>query len=556
MKKIKTTIQLNSEGIDQASAVLQDWMYGKNVQSRNLQLVRLAFETILLGLAEHYGEGQEATLILRQHLGVKSVSLCYEGEPYNPMSGSGMPDKGLTDDPDAGEPEKDARPSGGGSSDEWTERFLSDIMMKPHWKHAKGKNELYIRIPRNKLRDELQLLFALILAIILGFAGMYLPESVTGTTMEYVLEPIALIFMSLLKTLAGLLVFLSIVTGICGIGSLSDFSKVGKYMIGRYVLFTFLGAGFCVLAMLPLHSLVFGTAQGGSQVKRIFDLVLMIVPDNPITPFSECNLLQIVFLAILFGVAILVLLRESGELHAVLIQIKNAVMYLVSLLCRLIPIYIIASLTVLFWKHGMGIFASIWKPLVLVVIMLHLMAMVKVMSVSIRCKVSPGLLFKKAATSYITGLTTSSSMAALGTVLDASEHRFGVPKSLGEFGVPIGNVIGRQFVSGGFVIILFFLAEHAGVPIDISWLIGMWIYVSIISFAMVPVAGGTLICLGVMLAQFGIPAEYLGMAASLTLLSDFVMAGTYVLDEHMEMVLQARHWGTLDVETLRKPNAR
>lgn len=525
MKETKTTIQLNSEGIDQASEILQDWMFGKNVQSRNLQLTRLVFEALLLNLSERFGAGQEVTLVLRQRLSVKSFSLCYEGEPYNPMSDN--------------------------DSDEWTDRFLSDITMKPHWKHAKGRNELYIRIPRNDLRDELQLLFALIFAIILGFVGMYLPSDVTGMAMEYVLEPISTLFMNLLKTLAGLLVFLSIVTGICGIGSLSDFSKVGKYMIGRYVLFTFLGAGFCVLAMLPLHKLAFGTAQGSSQAKRIFDLILKIVPDNPITPFAECNLLQIVFLAILIGIAILVLLRESSELHAVLIQIKNAVMYLISLLCRLIPIYIIASLTVLFWKNGMGIFKSIWKPLVLVVVVLHLMAMVKVVIVSIRCKVSPVLLLKKAATSYIIGLTTSSSMAALGTVLDASEHRFGVPKNLGEFGVPIGNVIGRHFVSGGFVIILFFLAEHAGVQVNIGWLVSLWVYVSIIAFAMVPVAGGTLICLGVMLAQFGIPAEYLGMAASLTLLADFVMAGSYVLDEHMEMVLQARHWGTLDVETLR-----
>ena len=528
MKKIKSTIQLNSSGIDQASELLQEWMYGKNVQSRNLQRTRLAFETILIDLSEHYGEEHEATLILRRRLGMKTVSLCYDGEPYNPVSHSGED-----------------------GSDEWTERFLSDIMMKPHWKHSKGSNELYLRIPRNKLRDELLLLIALVVAILLGFAGMYLPSNVTSTAMEYVFEPISTLFMNLLKTLAGFLVFLSIVTGICGIGSLSDFSKVGKYMIGRYVLFTFLGAGFCVLAMMPLHGLVFGEVQGGTQVRRIFELILRIVPDNPVTPFLECNLLQIVFLAILFGVAVLVLLQESSELHAVLIQIKNAVMYLVSLLCRLIPIYIIASLTVLFWEHGMGIFKHIWKPLLLVVIMLHLMAMVKVMSVSIRCKVSPGLLLKKAATSYIIGLTTSSSMAALGTVLDASEHRFGVPKSLGEFGVPIGNVIGRHFVSGGFVIILLFLAEHAGVQVNIGWMISLWIYVSIISFAMVPVAGGTLICLGVMLAQFGIPAEYLGIAASLTLLADFVMAGTYVLDEHMEMVLQARHWGTLDIETLR-----
>ncbi|MBR6229137.1 MAG: hypothetical protein IKQ97_05320, partial [Eubacterium sp.] len=180
MKKIKSTIQLNTSGIDQASELLQEWMYGKNVQSRNLQRTRLAFETILIDLSEHYGEEHEATLILRRRLGMKTVSLCYDGEPYNPVSHSGED-----------------------GSDEWTERFLSDIMMKPHWKHSKGSNELYLRIPRNKLRDELLLLIALVVAILLGFAGMYLPSNVTSTAMEYVFEPISTLFMNLLKTLAG-----------------------------------------------------------------------------------------------------------------------------------------------------------------------------------------------------------------------------------------------------------------------------------------------------------------------------------------------------------------
>ena len=525
MKKRELKIKLGSEAIDQASEILQDRMREKNVQDRNLQRTRLAVETILLNLSEHYAEGKEVTLITRTILGRKSLCIRYDGEPYNPLH---------SDD-----------------TDEWTERFLADISMKPSWKYTNNTNEIYLRIPRNKLRDDVMLLIALFIAVILGFVGAYLPSDVVNNGITYVFSPISTIFMNILKSLAGLLIFLSIITGICGIGSLSEFSKVGKYLIGRYLFFTFAGAAFCILAMLPLHHIAFGAGQGSTQWNKIFDMVMKIIPDNPITPFIECNLLQIVFLAILIGIGILVLLRESAELHAVLIQTKNVVMYLVGLLCHLLPLYIIASLTILFWQNGMGVFKSIWKPLLFVVIFLHLMALFKVASVSIRCKISPILLLKKAAPSYLIGLSTASSMAALGTMLEANEKRFGIPKNFSDFGVPIGNTIGRHMVSGGFVIVMFFLAEYAGISINIGWLISLWLYVSIVSFANPPIAGGVLICLGVMLTQFGIPEQYLGLGAPLTLLSDFVMAGAYVLDEHMEMVLQSRHWGTLDEKMLR-----
>ena len=526
MSQIKRTFQLDSKGVDQASAMLQERMQEKNLKKENILRTRLAFESILFDLSAHYDGKNDITLIMKKRLGIRTLTLVYKGDSFNPLRDEN-------------------------SVDELAERFLADISMKPTWRYKNNTNEINIRVPRNRLRDDIKLLIAILIAVIFGFAGAYLPPGVAGTAMEYVFRPISDVFMNMLKAFAGVLIFLSIITGICGVGNVSDFSKIGKHLIGRYILITFLGTIFCTLAMLPLHKLTFGVAQGSAQGKKLFQMVLDIVPSNPITPFIDCNLLQIVFLAILIGVAILVLQGESSELQAVLIQAKNAMMYVIDILCRLLPFYILASLTILFWENGMGIFRSIWKPLLLVVIFLHLMALIKVAIVAIKFRISPILLLKKCATSYLIGLSTASSMMALSSMLDANENRFGIPKNLSEFGVPIGNTIGRHMVGGGFVAVMLFLAEYADVTISIGWLIGLCIYIPIVSFAMPPISGGVLICLGVMLAQFGIPSELLGLAAPLTLLSDFVMAGAYIIDEHMEMILQAKHWNTLNEDILR-----
>ena len=526
MKQTEIEIKLDARGVDQVSELVQERMKIRKVQDRGILRTRLLIESILLDLSNHYNGEKKVKIIMRQRLGIKSITICYDGEEFNPLQSEN-------------------------GTDETAEKFISDLAMKPTWKYKEGVNEIYVKIPGNSVRNEIKFLIAVLFAVILGIVGSQLPAGVIDTTVEYVLDPVSSLFMKVLKSLSGLLIFFSIITGVCGIGSLSEFSKIGRYLIGRYVLFTFLCTGFCIMAVLPLHNLAFGSGQGEIHGKELYQMILDIVPGDPITPFLECNLLQIQFLAILISIAILALLRESSELHAVFVQVKNVLMYVISLLCRFLPIYIAASLTTLFWTNGMGVIRQIWKPLLFVVIFLHLMMIIKVLAVSIRCKVSPILLLKKSAETYLIGLSTSSTMAALGTALDANERRFGVPKNLSDFGVPVGNTIARHMAGGGTAILMIFMAEYSGVNISVGWLVSLWIYVSIMSFAMPPIAGGVLVCFGLMMAQFGIPSENIGLVAPLTLFSDFVMTCTYLVDEHMEMVLQARHWGTLNEKILR-----
>lgn len=68
---------------------------------------------------------------------------------------------------------------------------------------------------------------------------------------------------------------------------------------------------------------------------------------------------------------------------------------------------------------------------------------------------------------------------------------------------------------------------------------------------MPPVSGGTLACIGVMLAQLNIPAQALGICATLSVLLDFICTGTGIGMMQMELALQADKLGLLDREILR-----
>ena len=66
-----------------------------------------------------------------------------------------------------------------------------------------------------------------------------------------------------------------------------------------------------------------------------------------------------------------------------------------------------------------------------------------------------------------------------------------------------------------------------------------------------PVSGGTLIGLGVVLAQFQISGDCLGIAGTLVLMGDFFMTSATLVILQMELVHEADHWKLLDLEKLR-----
>lgn len=81
----------------------------------------------------------------------------------------------------------------------------------------------------------------MVLAVLFGVFGKYIPEVVRTNIAIYGLDLIPDIFLRLLGVFSGLIIFFSLVNGICGMGSVGDFSKVGRNIIIRYVGLSFIG---------------------------------------------------------------------------------------------------------------------------------------------------------------------------------------------------------------------------------------------------------------------------------------------------------------------------
>lgn len=530
MKKHNQTLiadlPLDETGVDHVSAVLQEWMTQAKVQPKNVLRGRLVAENLLEDLCVRFGRKLHVSVEAFRRFGTPSLTVRYEGDAYNPI---------------------DSR-----ETDEWTNQLLSNVGLLPVWSYRNGANELTLKLPKNKRRGELLLLIAFVAAAALGLLKPVLPTLLCTALGTYVLSPLSTVFTSLLGTFAGIMVFLTVISGICGVGNVADFSRMGKYLIGRNILMSFLGGGICAAALLPFYSFRFGSVGGESQLSAVTDIILQVVPKDPVTPFLTGNMLQIVFMSVFIGVTVMLLGSKTKGLRHSVMQLNAVATRLIEAVCRLLPLYIFSSLTLLFWENGMEIFQTIWKPLALCAAACACLTAAKILIVSLRCRVRPGKLFKKVLPGFLIALTTASSTAAFGTVMEENEKQLGISPQLSNFGFPVQMILCVSSVGGGFLAILYYLAEYNRIEVNALWFIAAWLMITILSFSMPPVSGGTLVCLSVLLAQFNIPAACLGMAGTLALLGDFFMTASRVVISQMELALEAKHWGTLDMEKLRK----
>jgi len=333
----------------------------------------------------------------------------------------------------------------------------------------------------------------------------------------------------------------------------SDFTKLGKVLVTRSLVLSFLTSGICILVMLPLFSVAIGASEAGAgQIKNLIQMLVEIVPENPVQPFLDGNTLQIIFLAVIIGVILLVTGSRSENFQAFILDFNTVIMQSIELICRLLPIYIFASLTLQFWENGFASMLALWKPIAVCVAFCAVCMIAKLIIAGVKLKTPAGLLARKIMPGSLVGFATASSSSAFAACSRANEKSLGIDPKLSRIGLPVGNVLYQSFYVSLFIVTVYFCAEKYGVPVNVAWLLVAWIVCTLLSIAAPPVPGGTLACMSIILAQLGIPAEALPMTLTINVLLDFVCTGGKIWMLQLELALQADRLELLDYDILRR----
>ena len=527
MKAQKKTICLNRKGVDEASECIQNWLQEAGIRHTDIVRIRLTMEELLLDVSENGEDDPEAELRFEKWLNDWKLSIRYNGTRFDPTE----------------KKENELQ--------EWTAQLLSRTGFLPIWRWRSQRNELLLRIPGKAGWTKYMMLYFVAAAVVAGLLGRFLPDTVRIGIAEYGLSFLTKGFLDLLNTFIGIMIFLSIVTGICGIGSAAAFERIGKLMVSRFVAITFLICAALVLCVSRLFPLDPGTAGGGSTLYVILEMIFGIIPSNPIEPFLNGNTLQIVFLAAIVGISLLLTGSQTESIRNLFFQAGIVVTRCIAMICILLPLYVFCTLLNQFWSSTAAVFLTLWKPLLFVVVSGLVLMLVYAAAVCRKLKVKASVLIPKLMPDFLIGLTTASTAAAFSLSMEINEKKLGIDPAFSRTAIPIGNILAGGALSLLYVTIGAFVAHYYDMTADISWWISLWFVCSLLSMATPPVAGGVISGLTIIMTQFRITGEGMVICLTLAIIMDFLTTAVRIFILHCEVALQADRLELLDHDILR-----
>ena len=520
--------ELSPEAVEEISQRISDYMEELKCDSKAVIRVRFTVEEMLLRILDRTKESVvKVELGLGKRMRRQMLYIRYDGDELDP--------------------------TGTEEDDEWSAGILEGLGLFPTWSYKGKTNWISLILKQPGKRNSLiSILIAVLLAVIVGLAGHLLSDGSRAELDEAIFQPIMPAFLGLLNTFAGFMIALTIANGILGMGSSRQVGIIGKKILFRYVFLSFIVALITIVVMFPLFDLDFSLgAEGGmTQVKSISEMLFNILPKDPLTPFISGNTIQVIVISIFVGLALVLLddkvikIRSLVEEGCVLLQ------RLTSMVCSLIPIFVFAALVHQIWTGDVSTFIGLWKPFLFSVAIVILFALISLLGVSRKLKVSPVVLMKKFFPAFFTALTTASSISAFSKSMDALGNKCGVDKSLINFSYPIGGVIYMPSTVAELCVLSYSMAELYDVKVSLAWIILALLTSVLLAIAAPPLPGAAMMIYAILFAQLGIPEGALLLAAAMDIIYDYFSSGFNILFLLIENVDCGERLGKVDREKL------
>jgi aerobic C4-dicarboxylate transport protein len=316
-----------------------------------------------------------------------------------------------------------------------------------------------------------QVLAAIVAGVLLGH---FAPE--TGAA----LKPLGDAFIKLVKMIIAPVIFLTIVTGIAGMRDLASVGRVAGKAFAYFLFFSTLAliVGLVVAnvirpgAGLNIDPATLDASKVSEFAAKAHDTTLVgfltgIIPDTFLSALTQGNILQTLFVAILFGIG-LALVGERGErvLHA-LEDVSIAFFKVVAIVMKAAPIGAFGAMAFTIGKYGVGTLANL-AALVGTFYLTSLLFVLVVLGVVARLagfSILRLIAYLKAELLLVLG--TSSSESALPSLIEKME-RAGCPKSVVGLVVPTGYSFNLDGTNIYMTLAALFIAQACNVELTLG----------------------------------------------------------------------------------------
>ncbi len=519
---------LTGEAIEKAAETIENYLQAVHTERTDMLRIRFSLEEALLRWRDRFGEDARVRLTAGKRLGRPTITMELTGDPYDPLTNA---------ENDLGA---------------WADSLLSGIGLSPVYTYRRNTNTVQLRLKRRQFHPVLALGIAVALGLLVGLLGeVLLPDTLRELVLRVFFEPVRTAFLRILNTAAGPIIFFSVLSAVCGVGSAALMSKAGRKLILRFLASISVMTVVAAAAALLLFRPEVGSGAESGEIHGMLDLFFRIIPTDIFTPMISGNSPQLILIAVILGHAFLSVGQQTGGLIAIVEQINAVGLLIADWVGQVAPYFISLLLIFGIWSESAAPFAGIWKPVVLFCAVLGILFILQITAVAAKEKLSPLALFDKLRSSFAVAFRTCSVNSAYGANQTCCERRLGIDRQLVKIGLPLGLLI--YMPAGTVAAMIVVLCEAAVCHITVSpfWLIAAVLLTVTLQAASPPVTGIGLLTYAVVFAQLGIPEDALMTAMLLDILFGFVTAPFNQAMLQLELIPEADRAGLLNKKILR-----
>ncbi len=403
----------------------------------------------------------------------------------------------------------------------------------------------------------LQVFMALVLGVVVGVA---VPEFAVQ------LQPLATLFLHLIKMLIAPLIFATLVIGIASHGDPKTLGRIGlktiiyfevattiALAIGLFVGNVFQpGAGVLLSASEAATGELATIASNAHTVQQgnFWDVILHMVPTSVVDAMARGDILQIVVFATFFALAVIAAGDKAKPMLVTLDSLAEVMFKFVNLVMAFAPLGVFGALAATIGQNGLGILYVYAKLVGSLYFALLLFVMLVLVSVCAIIKIPFIRMVQAVKDPFLLAFSTASSEAALPQAMERME-RFGVPKSIVSFVMPTGYSFNLDGSTLYLSLAALFVAQMAGVELSLQQQLVMVLTLMITSKGVAAVPRASLVILAGTLTTFGLPLEGIAVILGIDHILDMARTSVNLLGNCVATAVVARWEGMFDDDKMR-----
>lgn len=432
-------------------------------------------------------------------------------------------------------------------------RALSDDLKL---RHSRGINFAQLNIRTAKAEHNKTVLLFMLSGILLGLLLRFLcPDAVCGFVSANIFSVGSTLFMNAVKMIVAPLVFFSIAESMMDFSDFKVFGKISGKILSLYFFTTAvaIGVGYAVFQLIqpgdPARMDAVMAVAGAAETQEaaalsMREILTDIVPKNLTSMFLSDNMLQIIFVAILTGIASSLLGEYSKPVQNFIKAASSLFSRMTNMILKLLPPATLCFMANAVLTTNAASVASLTEVLLVSFIALLVMILVYALLLVI-AKINPIRFFDGFKKAMLTAFTTASSSGTMPVSMKALD-KMGVSPKIYSFSIPLGATVNMDGASICYVITVLYMMRIFGIQPDGGMLMSLFLSVMLLSIGTPGIPGAAVAMMALLFAQFGIPVGAVGFVVPLIMLLEYARTVANVTGDAVVTMIVAKSEGLLD----------